>query len=76
MPTYQSAYIKNFTCKTAIFKVMNDMFWNMENQKVTALVAIDLCAAFDTVDQDILLSVLEIKFGLSNDTLRWFNSYL
>ena len=48
----------------------------MENQKVTALLAIDLLAAFDTVDHDILLPVLEMEFGLSNDTLRWFDSYL
>ena len=52
------------------------MLWNMENQKVTALVAIDLSAAFDTADHNILLSVLEMEFGLSNETLRWFNAYL
>ena len=43
---------------------------------VTAMVAIDLSAAFDTVDHAILLDVLNKKFGLHNITLKWFNDYL
>ena len=76
MPIYQSTYRKNFSCKTAICKLINDMLWNMENQNVTPIVATDLLAAFDTVDYDIKLSGLEMEFGLSNNRLRWFNSYL
>ena len=53
---------------------MNDMLWNMGNQKVTTFVAIHLLIAFDTVVHDILLSVLEMEFDLSNDILRWFDS--
>ena len=70
MPSYQSAYRKNISCETAICKLINDMLLNMENQKVTALVAVDLLAAFDTVDHDILLSVLEMECSLSNKSLR------
>ena len=36
----------------------NDCLWDMENQMVTAMVAIDLSAAFHTVDHAILLDVL------------------
>ena len=38
--------------------------WNMEEQKITAVVAIDLSAAFDTVDHDVLLDVINNRFGL------------
>ena len=76
MPIYQSLYRKNFSCEIAICKLINDILWNIKNQKVRALVATDLMAAFDTVDHDALLSVLERELGLSNATIRWFASYL
>ena len=48
----------------------------MENQNVAALSAIDLSAAFDTVDHNILLEVLKVKFDISGTALDWFNNYL
>ena len=41
-----------------------------------SLVAIDLSAAFDTVDHDILLDVMNKCFGVEGDALRWCESYL
>ena len=64
IPDYQSAYRPHYSCETALVKLINDLLWAMERQEVTALMAIDLSAAFDTVDHDILLSVLEAKFGI------------
>ena len=55
---------------------MNDLLWAMEHQEVTALMAIDLSASFDTVDHDILVSVLEAKFGIEGQALNWFDRYL
>ena len=59
LPGYQLAYRRNYSCETALIKITNDCLWDMENQMVTAMIAIDLSAAFDTVDHAILLDVLK-----------------
>ena len=76
MPSYQSAYRANFSGETALLKLTDDLLWAMEHQEVTPLVAIDLSAAFDTVDHDLLLSILSKKFGVIDKALKWFDSYL
>ena len=48
----------------------------MESQRVTALMAIDLSAAFDTVDHSILISLLRERFSISNTALSCFELYL
>ena len=41
----------------------------------TGAVFIDLCKAFDSVDHDLLISKLQ-SYGLNNNELNWFKSYL
>ena len=48
----------------------------MNQGKVTALILLDLSAAFDTVDQTILLHRLEHWFGITGVALDWLKSYL
>ena len=57
-------------------KIVNDILWAMENEKVTTLMAIDLSTAFDTVDHSILIAVLRERFGIFDTALSWFKSYL
>ena len=76
LPTYQSAYRKYYSTETATIKIINDILWNMENQAVTSLIGMDLSAAFDTVDHDTLLLVLQRSFGLNQSALAWVDSYL
>jgi hypothetical protein len=43
---------------------------------VVPLVAIDLSAAFDTVDHNILMKVLQERFGIQSSVWTWFRDYL
>ena len=53
---------------------MNDIIRATDRGEVTALVLLDLSAAFDTVDHSMLLDVLR-RFAVDGIQLLWFNSY-
>ena len=48
----------------------------MEKQEITALTVIDLSAAFDMVDHQVLIEVLRNKFGIDGVALEWYKAYL
>ena len=49
---------------------------NLDSQRVTLLVLLDVSAAFDTFDHGVLLNRLSTSFGVRGSALRWFTSYL
>ena len=52
-----------------------DILQAFENQGVMCLVLLDLSAAFDMVDHQILLSKLRQKFAVRGKVLGWFELY-
>ena len=76
LPQYQSSYWVNVSTETLLMKLVDDILNGMESQEVTALVALDLSAAFDTVDHDLLLGILKSCFGIDGIPLAWIRSYL
>ena len=61
---FQSAYCPHNSTETAIVRVINDILSAKDNSKVSILTLLDLSAAFDTIDHDILLHHLQHVFGI------------
>ena len=72
----QSAYKPLHSTETLLTKISNDILINGNNGDLTMLVLLDLSAAFDTIDHDILLERLEYMHGIRGMALKWFTSYL
>ena len=48
----------------------------MEEQNITTVLGLNLSAAFDMVDHDILLQLLKNQYGIDGKALNWYYSYL
>ena len=72
----QFAYKKNHSTETMILQIVNDVLNGFEKGTCTILVLLDMSAAFDTVDIQKLLKILQYKIGLSGTVLKWFQSFL
>ena len=56
-----------------MLKVLSDILLAIDSGNLYALVLLDLSAAFDTVDHDILIRRLKTSYGM---VLQWFQTYL
>ena len=72
----QSAYKQYHSTETALIRVHNDILTAIDKRRTVILLLLDLSAAFDTVDHDILLFRLQQRFGVTGKPLLWFKSYL
>jgi hypothetical protein len=71
----QSGFRPGHSTVSALVKVTDDIRFNIDNGKLTVLVLLDFSSAFNTVDFDILLALLN-KLNLSPSVLSWFRDYL
>ena len=76
LPTYQSAYSKHYSTETVILNICDNILLNAEHNKETAMVCLDLSAAFHTVNHSILKTVMENYLRLKDTALLWPSSYL
>ncbi len=70
----QSGFRSGHT-KTALLSVVEDLRLARTASKSSLLILLDLSVAFDTVNHQILLSIL-LRKGISGTALQWFDSYL
>jgi len=55
LPRHQSAYHRHHSTETAMLRVVSDVLTAADAQQVTLLGPLDLSAAFDCVDHQLLL---------------------
>jgi len=72
----QSAYEQFHSTETALVKVFNDIVLDVDRNTTVILLLLDLSAAFDAVDNTILIDRLANRLGLCDLALAWFKSYL
>ena len=72
----QSAYRPGHSTKTALLKVVNDLFLSLNKGNISILDLPDFSSAFDIIDHPILVHRLHTDFGFTDAVLKWFSSYL
>ena len=67
----QSAYRREHSTETALLHVMKMVYTAADAKKITTLIGLDISAAFDTIDHDVLASRLESQFGVVRAASSW-----
>ena len=69
-------YEKSHSTEHLLLKVVNELYESFDKNTPAVLVLLDLSAAFDTVDHNKLLEILEKDIGVVGVALKWFKSFL
>ena len=73
---FQSAYRWQHSTETALLRVFDDLLTSSDSDHISVLTLLDLSAAFNTIDHDLLLNRLRAVFGIRDTALVFFGSYL
>lgn len=75
LPQNQSGFRANYSCTTALLKVMDDILLETDKDRLTILVLLDYSKAFDRISHDLLLAVLHY-LGFAGNAVLLMKNYL
>ena len=73
---FQSAYRKNNSTETVLLYVTSAVKTAMDKKQGTILLLVDFNSAFDTINRNILIRRLRLRYGFVGKALDWLISYL
>ena len=76
IPKFQSGFRKHHSTESDTLRVISDIYSSIDNGKIALLALLDVSAAFDTVDHDILMDRLAQSFGLVGNVFDWLASFV
>ena len=74
--SFQSAYRPGFSTETALLHIFNNLSDICGKGNCAVMVGLDLSAAFDTINHQLLLERLKSDFGINGLAFSWLQSYL
>ena len=72
----QYAYKTFHNTETMMLNLTDEALRGFDDNMATIVIFLDLSAAFDTIDVNKLLHILEYELGISGVALQWFRSFL
>ena len=73
---FEHGYKEGHSTETLLLKAVNDLLVSCDSGLPSVVMLLDLSAAFDTVDQSKLLSILNEEIGIEGTALKWFRSFI
>ena len=73
---FEHGYKEGHSTETLLLKAVNDLLILCDSGLPSVVMLLDLSAAFDTVDQNKLLSILKNEIGIEGTALKWFQSFI
>ena len=73
---YQSAYRVGHGVETALNHVYSSIYEELDRGNEVLVVLLDLSAAFDTIDHNLIIKTLQNTFYINGKILDWIKSYL
>ena len=71
----QSGFRGMYSTETSLIKLVDELFFGLDNNRVCGMLLVDYRKALDMVDRELLLRKLEL-YSVVNRELAWCHSYL